>query len=107
MATIGQALVLRCTITCHSLTYNWYRLRGSERDEIAGETDGELLVSENVTSVSEVGGQMYECGCSENDDCEIFEIGGAHIIVLLTFIMHTLDWVHSLCIMCAVVPTEL
>ena len=71
MAIVGQKLVLECTITCHSQIYEWVNVTGGERINFNGSN---LVVSEGVTSVAEVGGQMYECQCSGN--CEMFKIGG-------------------------------
>ena len=74
MAIIGQRLVLQCTIICQTLNYEWVNITGDERVILTGMTDSGLVVSENVTTVTDVGGQMYECHCSEN--CEMFRIGG-------------------------------
>ena len=77
MAVIGESLDLKCGITCHSLTYEWYRIvNHSEKNKVEGQTGRVLRVSDNVTSVEEVGGLIYECNCSGSSDCQFFEIGG-------------------------------
>ena len=73
-------MVLTCTIDkpCHSLRYEWYRIDGTVETRLPeeGGSDSELVVSENVTSAAEVGGQIYECYCFNTTSCRSFKIGG-------------------------------
>ena len=84
MAIVGQKLVLECSITCPSQTYEWFNVTGGERIEVDGVTK-RVMVSEDVTSVAEVGGQMYECHCA--GICEMFKIGGM-FVQMFPFFMH-------------------
>lgn len=41
------------------------------------QSNHELVVSEKVKSAAEVGGQLYECYCSQNNsNCKTFYIAG-------------------------------
>ena len=79
-AEAGKTLVLECGITCHSLIYGWYHLNssGGGRTKVTGESGRKLVVSENVTSAAEVGGQLYQCDCFGTEECEMFKIGGIY-----------------------------
>ena len=86
MAIVGQKLELECSITCLSQTYEWVNVTGGERIEVDGVTKGVLVISEDITSVAEVGGQMYECHCAEI--CEMFKIGGMFVQMFSYFMHH-------------------
>ena len=79
-ATIGQRMVLSCTLaqdeTCFSRRYEWYRIDGPNNETLREMSD-ELVVSENVTSAAEVGGRVYECYCLNTTSCRRFKIGGS------------------------------
>ena len=76
-ATIGQKMILPCTLdkTCFSTRYDWYRIDGGNKTHLA-EEGSELVVSDNVTSAAEVGGQIYECYCFNTTICRRFKLGG-------------------------------
>ena len=74
---------LTCTLrlaqneTCFSTRYEWYRIDGLNETLLPDEISSKLVVSKNVTSAAEVGGQVYECYCFNTTSCRRFKIGGS------------------------------
>ena len=69
---------LSCTIKCVTQKYKWYRIHLNGTKTTVG-SESTLVVSDNVTSAAEVGGQLYECYCSSGVQCKLFRIGGRQI----------------------------
>ena len=78
-ATIGQKMVLSCTLDepCFLGQYEWYRIVGPNNETLR-EMSNELVVCENVISAAEVGGRVYECYCSNTTICRRFKLGGKY-----------------------------
>ena len=80
-AIIGEKLTLICALrqVCLSGEYEWYHITDTNNIPVL-ETSNELVVSDKVTSVAEVGGKLYECHCSVAGDsdtnCRLFKIAG-------------------------------
>ena len=77
---MGETLQLFCSLRprCDG-DHVWTLIGEDGEDNVTLETTGnELVVSENVTSITNVGGKLYQCHCSDvdNDDCLHFQIGG-------------------------------
>ena len=76
IATVGEKMALHCGLLCFSGVYEWYLINGTQNTTLP-ETNRSLTVSENVLTVEEVGGRVYECRC--NNRCTKFKIGGIYI----------------------------
>ena len=78
VATIGQEMVIKCNLLlCFKSVYEWCKVNGAECIKVQDETSDELVVSENVSSATEVGGQQYECHCSgSSSNCKKYKIAG-------------------------------
>ena len=78
-AVIGQRMDLTCQLNrdepCFSGIYDWYHYNQSDNTSLS-EQSKVLVISENVSSAAEVGGQMYSCHCSGTSFCRLFKIGG-------------------------------
>ena len=77
VATIGQEMVIKCNLPMCFGSVSWCKYNGSNCSIIESATSIELVVSTNVTSATEVGGQQYECHCSNNaSNCKKYNIAG-------------------------------
>jgi len=76
--SIGERLILSCdSAPCFSGTYLWYNVTAAKSLPLS--TSRTLTVSQNVTTVGEVGGQRYTCQCSSitvEENCYTFWIWG-------------------------------
>ena len=77
VATIGQEMVIKCNLLlCFEGVFEWCKVNGAEC-VVQDETSDKLVVSENVSSATEVGGQQYECHCSgSSSNCKNYKIAG-------------------------------
>ena len=73
-ATIGLEFDIKCSISqCSSV--QWHRVfENGTKTLLVNETDNKLVVSQNVKSVEEVGGRVYECNC--DGVCKKYNISG-------------------------------
>ena len=78
VATVGEKLALHCGLPCFSEVYEWYLINGTQNTTLP-ETNRLLTVSENVLTVDDVGGHVYECRCNNRYGCTKFKIGGIYI----------------------------
>ena len=78
-AVVGEKLTLHCYLDSYCPTYKWTLITEDNNKIPQNETGNKLVVSTNVSSISEVGGKLYECQChQENGDCQLFRIGGMY-----------------------------
>ena len=98
-------MVIRCNlIMCFQNAFVWCRVNGTDCTTIENEASDKLVVSMNVTSAAEVGGQEYECHCSDDPgNCKKYNIAGDYtdvwtvyrvIAVLLTWELGNIPCMH-------------
>ena len=75
-------MVIRCNlIMCFQNAFVWCRVNGTDCIAIENEASDKLVISMNVTSAAEVGGQEYECHCSgDYGNCKKYNIAGDYDI---------------------------
>ena len=79
-AIVGEELRVMCNdITCFRQIYSWSKIYKNGTSQPLNESSNTYIITQNVTSVLAVGGQEYQCKCTEGDACRQFTIWGTFL----------------------------